>query len=187
MNCAKKRRLLASTQINIWYLNATFGAIAKACVCNRKYPVLQYFPESIQSYCPGASPQIGGEIMKLVVIMASLLSSVAFAQTRMEAFPADSTPLTSAEQHAGLAGKTYTTERFKDGSYWQVAFESNGRFTFYAFPGSWQDSGKLPDGKSEICSDGKVMEVWCNGIQMRGQTLFLKSGKQGVIAMEVVQ
>jgi hypothetical protein len=121
--------------------------------------------------------------MKLALFFASLLGAAALAQTNADTFPTDSTPLTSTEQHAALVGKTYATEKFKDGSYWQVAFENKGRFTFYAFPGPWKDSGTVSDGKSQICSDGKIMQVWCNEIQMKDGNLYLKSAKQGVVVM----
>jgi hypothetical protein len=124
--------------------------------------------------------------MKPALFVACLFGVTAFAQTRVDTFPADSTPLTSAEQHLALVGKTYATEKFKDGSYWHVTFESNSRFTFYAFPGTWKDFGTIADGKSQICSDGKVMEVWCNEIQMKDGSLYLKSGKQGVVAMRLL-
>jgi hypothetical protein len=124
--------------------------------------------------------------MKLIAYAAMFFCLHTAAQSRVDTFPADSTSLTSAEQHAALVGKTYATEKFKDGSYWHVTFEGNGRFTFYAFPGTWKDSGTVADGKSQICSDGKIMEAWCNEIQMKDGNLYLKSGKQGVVALRLL-
>lgn len=123
--------------------------------------------------------------MKQFACVAILLCGYAHAQTRIDTFPEDSVPANTPALQAGLADKTYLSEKLANNDIWKVAFDAEGRFTFVDVPSGWKDTGKWSEGSSKICSDGKVMAVWCNEVQTKGEVLYIKTKSAGVVPMKL--
>lgn len=123
--------------------------------------------------------------MKLIAYAALFCCLHAAAQSRVETFPADSTPVDTPALQASLAGKTFLSEKLSNKDVWKLVFDASGGFTFIDVPSGWKDNGKWSEGSSKICSAGKVMAVWCNEIQVTGDVIYLKTKAQGVVPLKL--
>jgi hypothetical protein len=123
--------------------------------------------------------------MKIVACAALLLCAHAGAQTRVETFPEDSMPVNTPALQAGVAGKTYLSDKLSNNDIWKLVFDGDGRFIFLDVPSGWKDTGKWTEGSSKICSDGKVTAVWCNEIQLKGGLIYIKTKAAGVVPMKL--